>query len=170
MQDDFWRGANNWSDFFLYVTFLSNFDVYLLQTLQRFSSEPSPHPSRPLHVIASERHLPLSHLKGQNLALIRPRFRVLQAPLGSSLPSLQDTTALQNSYAGRHWPLLHLNEPSGHSANTNREKSRACKLKDWQMYIKRNVYSFRKRTIIIMTIISLEENAKVGPFLCSKNR
>ncbi|EZA55433.1 hypothetical protein X777_04394, partial [Ooceraea biroi] len=66
------------------------------------AAEPSPHPSRPLQVIASERHLPLSHLNGQNLAEIRPRLRVLQAPLGSSLPSLQDTTALQNSYAGRH--------------------------------------------------------------------
>lgn len=85
-----------------------------LQTEQCFSSEPSPHPSRPLQAIASERHLPLSHLKGHVLGATLPRYRVRQAPLGSSLPSRQDTTALQNSYAGKHCPLLHLKAPSGH--------------------------------------------------------
>ena len=70
---------------------------YSLQTEQCNSSELSPQPSLPLQVIASDRHLPFPHLKGQNLGPILPRFLVRQAPRGSSLPSLHDTTALQNS-------------------------------------------------------------------------
>lgn len=142
----FWKRECLQLERFFYTSHLCQifiFIKYLRQTLQCFSSEPSPHPSRPLQVIASERHLPLSHLNGQNLAAIRPRFRILQAPLGSSLPSLQDTTALQNSYAGKHWPLLHLNEPSGHSANMDRGISHvnSSGRHAWNVW---NVHSFRK--------------------------
>lgn len=93
---------------------------------QRLSSEPSPQPSRPLQAIASERHLPLSHLNGHRdaaIAFLPPLPCLRHASLGSSLPSRQDTTALQNSYAGRHCPLLHLNAPTGHSATDSRESN-----------------------------------------------
>lgn len=71
--------------------------VYLRQTEQCLSSELSPHPSRPLQVIASDRHRPLEHLNGQTLDETRPRFLDRQAPRGSSVPSRHETTALQNS-------------------------------------------------------------------------
>lgn len=117
-----WTSCNR--NFVHYVVFLplQNYKMYLLHTEQRSSSLPSPQPSRPEHTIAVDRHLPLAHLKGQyRLTLDEPpKYLVKDCGLvphkcaGSSLPSLQETIALQYSYSGRHSPLRHMNVFSGH--------------------------------------------------------
>lgn len=90
---------------------------------------PSPQPSRPEHTIAVERHSPLLQRCGQyasgslRLASRPPasirrmkRFGMEREPHkcgGSSLPSLQETIALQYSYSGRHSPDLQRNVCGG---------------------------------------------------------
>lgn len=84
----------------------------LLQTEQCASSDPSPQPSRPEQTMASDLQRPLAHRNGQYPDLLR-LVRALQASRGSSLPSVQVTIALQNSYSGKQRPSEHRNVPSG---------------------------------------------------------
>lgn len=102
----------------------SNMQFYLRQTLHVSSSLPSPQPSRPEHTIAVERHLPLPHLSGQywlprclgSLSSRNKKFGSALEPQicgGSSLPSRHEMIELQNSYSGRHSPLLQRKVCSG---------------------------------------------------------
>lgn len=116
--------------------------LYLLHTMQLFSSVPSPQPSLPEHTMALERHLPLPHLIGQYR---RCRFRsslssrmknegmdlLPQRCAGSSLPSRQEIIALQNSYSGRHSPLRHWKVFSGHWPFRFRDESQFNSSSPW---------------------------------------
>lgn len=121
----------------------------LRQTLHVSSSLPSPQPSRPEHTIAVDRHLPLPHLSGQYwlprclFGSLSRRNKKLGSAFepqicgGSSLPSRHDMMELQNSYSGRHSPLLQRNVCSGQLR---------FRLKKFD-YSLRNQYKFRINNI-----------------------
>mgnify|MGYP006965728002 CR=1 FL=1 len=93
---------------------------HLLQTEHLFSSELSPHPSRPEQTTALDRHLPFVQRNGQYCKLRTDVLQVaVQELLGSSDPSVHEMTALQNSYSGKHRPSSHWNVCTGQSTIKN---------------------------------------------------